>query len=271
MHTVESLIADTIRKEGSAFTNDPTDAGGPTKYGITLSTLSAAWGRACTAEDVAALTLDDVVKIYRQVFLFDTKVCHWPVQLQPLGFDLYVQHSPGGVGLIVQTVLIDAGFPVKPDHTVGSKTIAALGAALGEMGGLLIDALCDERAIYYQDIVRRRPSQAKYIDGWLKRCASFRTTKPDWLPARFAWPIGSAPDGPKAGPIKPPVARAVPIPVSRPTAEIVAAIAPLAAPLWQRVLAAIVAAITALGAGVTTGVVDHNAAAPVQQLESREP
>ena len=39
--TDDDIIDGIIRREGSTYTNDPADPGGPTKYGITLATHHA--------------------------------------------------------------------------------------------------------------------------------------------------------------------------------------------------------------------------------------
>ena len=69
MKTVDQIIADVIKREGSKYTNDPTDRGGPTKYGITLRTLQA-WRRSqgqtrkLQPHDVKILTREEAVAIY---------------------------------------------------------------------------------------------------------------------------------------------------------------------------------------------------------------
>lgn len=40
MKTIDDIISDIIRAEGTAYTNDPRDSGGPTKYGITQAALA---------------------------------------------------------------------------------------------------------------------------------------------------------------------------------------------------------------------------------------
>ena len=50
---------------GAQFTNAALDRGGPTKYGVTLATLSIARKRPCTANDVRMLGLAEAEAIYR--------------------------------------------------------------------------------------------------------------------------------------------------------------------------------------------------------------
>lgn len=67
--TVDELLDDVIRREGTRYTDRPSDRGGPTKYGITLATLRAVRGPERTADDVRALTEADARGIYRVAFV----------------------------------------------------------------------------------------------------------------------------------------------------------------------------------------------------------
>ena len=62
----DALIARVILREGGAtYTNLSADAGGPTKYGITLATLHEWRQMPVSAEDVKDLTQGEAVRIYR--------------------------------------------------------------------------------------------------------------------------------------------------------------------------------------------------------------
>ena len=52
MHSVESIAAEIVRREGG-FVNDPDDPGGATRHGVTLGTLS---GSASTSTATATWT-----------------------------------------------------------------------------------------------------------------------------------------------------------------------------------------------------------------------
>jgi|GEM_PF-4548155 len=68
MQTVLTLIDRLIDREGG-FVDHPADRGGPTKYGITLRTLSKWRGYPCSREDVEAMprSTPAVVLGYTQV------------------------------------------------------------------------------------------------------------------------------------------------------------------------------------------------------------
>src|SRR5688500_7220555 len=69
MITDQSIIDMILRHEGGRFTDDPTDAGGPTRWGITIPVLSQFLGRKATKADIIALTMDTASRIYRMLFV----------------------------------------------------------------------------------------------------------------------------------------------------------------------------------------------------------
>ena len=69
MHSVESIAAEIVRREGG-YVNDPDDPGGATNHGVTIHTMRAlgidlTGDGKVTAEDVKALTPEQAVQIYK--------------------------------------------------------------------------------------------------------------------------------------------------------------------------------------------------------------
>lgn len=65
-----------------------------------------------------------------------------------------------------------ASWPeIDEDGRIGRKTLAALDKALGERGGAgdLVRLYRVLRGMFYVELTRRRPSQEKYLRGWLRR------------------------------------------------------------------------------------------------------
>lgn len=60
---IPRIIEGVLQREGEKFTNDPNDAGGPTKWGITQKALSAYLGRPASILEVQNLSHDDAYKI----------------------------------------------------------------------------------------------------------------------------------------------------------------------------------------------------------------
>lgn len=178
--SVEQIITDVVLREGAAYTDRPTDSGGPTKYGITLRTLSAYRGRPVTAADVQVLTEAEARAIYRKRYITDP------------GFGAVLEVSPA-----IGEELIDTGvncgvaraaeflqrslnalnrngrdFPdVRVDGDAGPATIAALRAYLQRRGAqgerVLLRALNSLQGAFYIELAERRPKDEDYVYGWL--------------------------------------------------------------------------------------------------------
>lgn len=92
----ETAIGITIdRYEGSAYTNDPHDPGGPTRWGITLADARLHWKRDATADDVRTMPRAIAVNIYRQKYWARMNCDADPAGVDFVTFD-YGVHS--GVG-----------------------------------------------------------------------------------------------------------------------------------------------------------------------------
>ena len=141
------------------------DSGGPTAYGVTWATLKAAYKAGIvTHDDICKLTPEEARTIYKANY-WDKYKWHeleWPVCLCCL--DCCINH--GGFASILQRAAIDCGHSVVVDGKFGPKTFAALKACDPKM---LARAIYEQRKKYYQKIVARKPSQNKYLKGWLRR------------------------------------------------------------------------------------------------------
>lgn len=70
MQTVDAILDDLTRREGDTFSDRPADKGGPTKYGITLTTLQAYWPDVPGVEALKALTEAQARTIYAQRYVY---------------------------------------------------------------------------------------------------------------------------------------------------------------------------------------------------------
>jgi len=166
MLTADQIIDDILRREGSKYTNDPIDRGGPTKFGITLATLSFYRGRSCTAEDVQALTEAEARRIYRDVYVVRPKFDQIKDDaLRALVVDWGVNSGPGTAAKALQRA---AG--VTADGAIGPKTLAAVNAADPRK---LHDSVLSQRESFYRRLASEDPSQQRFLSGWLNRCREF--------------------------------------------------------------------------------------------------
>ena len=179
--SIDRVINDVIDREGEAYTNDPADAGGPTKFGITLNTLSRARGTTCTAADVERLTRNEAFAIYEWLYVqkpgFDRAISVSP----PLGeeiVDMGVNMGPAVATMTLQRILnaLNEGerlyHDLKVDGDLGPATLEALRANLNARGSeglvvLLRGILC-LKAARYIEITEHRPANERFVYGWLR-------------------------------------------------------------------------------------------------------
>lgn len=176
MSLVDQIIDGVIRREGG-YVDNPDDKGGPTKYGVTLATLSKYRGMHCTADDVRALKLEEAFNILTQLYVRDPN------------FDRVV-----GVDEMVGAELVDTGinmgqtvaatylqralnvlnvkgqlYPdVVVDGRLGSVTLAALRTYLTTRNrSVLLTALNCLQGARYIELCELRERNETFVYGWL--------------------------------------------------------------------------------------------------------
>ena len=163
----EAVITDIIRRESPKYTNDPLDAGGPTKYGITQATLARYRGRPVTADEVKALEEPEVRLIYRTMYVEPFSFIK-DDGLRALLADSAVLHGQRRAVQWLQKAL-----GTDSDGVLGPETRKA-GEALDEAKARYIQkATVRERVRFIANIVQSNPSQAKWLEGWLNRAMEF--------------------------------------------------------------------------------------------------
>tara|TARA_R110002020_G_scaffold120814_3_gene275140 strand:- start:2469 stop:2954 length:486 start_codon:yes stop_codon:yes gene_type:complete len=149
------IIARVIEREGgSKITNDPSDPGGLTKYGISK--------RSNPDVDIEKLTLKDAVNIYNKRYWMPSKVYHLKSSLQEMYFDMVVNMGKRRAVKILQEAINHKGNSIKVDGLIGKNTIRT-------SDSLELDRLKAFRVKYYSTLVNRKPSLLKYYYGWFKR------------------------------------------------------------------------------------------------------
>lgn len=136
--TDEQLLSDILRREGSVLTDDPTDEGGVTRFGLTLPLLSLAFGRPATRADLERMDEGMARAIYRTIY-----VEPWAFipdsALRACIVDLSVNF-----GMVGGTKFVQRHCGVKPDGRLGPvtrKAVLATDARLMRCG--LIRAAAD--------------------------------------------------------------------------------------------------------------------------------
>ena len=163
----DSIISDVIRREigGEAdggYTNDPVDTGGRTQYGISEKENPTAWldGKV-TSEEARAIYLNKYVK--------------WPKfdQIPEVYSKLQAQLIDFGVlsGPQLAIMRLQALLKVKVDGLLGPKTLMALVVMEPRS---INNRLMGERLKMFGRIVKRDPSQVRFIEGWINRALEFQ-------------------------------------------------------------------------------------------------
>ncbi|MDE1174507.1 MAG: glycosyl hydrolase 108 family protein [Parvibaculaceae bacterium] len=165
--TDEDIIDGIIDHEGSAYTNRSADRGGPTRFGITQSTL-AKW-RKCpvTPAEVASLSEGEARQIYESIYITEpgfSKIADDAVRVQAIDFG--VNSGPGNAVKSLQGLL-----GLACDGVLGPKTQSAVNA-FPDQARLNIN-LAKARLKFLASIVHDSPGQAENINGWVSRAISF--------------------------------------------------------------------------------------------------
>ena len=145
-----------FRWEGG-YSNDPADPGGETKYGISK--------KAYPNLDIANLTRLQAKTIYEKDY-WKSSYCHLlPYPLSLAVFDYAVNAGPPRAVKALQKVV-----GASPDGLWGPETLLKINEALRSVGTPRLSVhLCSERSNFYIDVVAKKPSQIKFLKGWLRR------------------------------------------------------------------------------------------------------
>lgn len=148
------------------YTDSPADRGGPTKGGITLSTLRAWRGTTVTVADLKALQQPEAERIYQRLFIeaprFD-KIVDELLRFQLV--DSGVLSGPERATTWLQTA---AG--VIADGALGPKTLAVVNVSSAHWLALRVAAA---RIRFLGRLIERERVQAVYAAGWMARATTF--------------------------------------------------------------------------------------------------
>lgn len=153
---LEAAITLIFGSEGG-YSNNPADPGGPTKYGITQSTLTHWRGTKVAEADVRALTLPEAAEIIRAQYAFHVHFDELPAGLDYAMLDYAVNSGPAQANKTLQRVL-----GVAQDGIMGAKT---LDASQRQPDSVLVRNLCDARMTF----LRGLRNWKTFGDGWTNR------------------------------------------------------------------------------------------------------
>lgn len=172
----DSIINEIIRKEGG-YVNHPNDKGGPTKYGITIDTLSNWRGKTCKIADVQNLTVEEAKLIYAKRYISLPRFDQLPASLQDQVIDIGVNSGTGTATIL----LIRACLKVNPEVVIretsvlSPKEIAYVKETVADVGSSKVNnTLVDARLRYLAKITAKKPTNVEFLQGWVDRALSFR-------------------------------------------------------------------------------------------------
>lgn len=173
MAKIQNYIPFLFKCEGLKFVDVPNDRGGATKMGVTLST----WRKIgydkdkdgdIDVEDLKLITKEDVINKVLKPYCWNK----WKaddINNQSIA-NLLVDWlwTSGKWGIIYPQQILN----VKPDGIVGKITLDAINNNKDKKN--LFNQLWNRRLKHFQDIVKKDPSQKKFLRGWTNRLQDLR-------------------------------------------------------------------------------------------------
>lgn len=159
------------RKTG--FSDDPNDLGGATMIGVTLATYEAY----CRRKGLKEPTVNMLKNISYDSWMDIVKTMYWDnwkadaIANQSIAnflVDFFWNSGFNGIK-VPQRVM-----GLKDDGIVGPNTLHAVNSVNQEE---LFYKLVAGRKYYIEDIIKKRPANAKFGNGWMNRINSFKFNK----------------------------------------------------------------------------------------------
>ena len=151
------------------YANVKGDKGGPTNRGITLATYQSVYGKAKTAADLKKLTDEQWEYIFRKLFW---EKC-WGDQITNQSVANLLVDFAWHSGVATAVKRLQQVIGAEDDGVIGPKTITAMNR-YAKGWWVMFDQLKVKRISYLNGIVKKNPSQQKFLKGWLNRVANIR-------------------------------------------------------------------------------------------------
>lgn len=168
----ETAHAHVCKWEGF-YSDDPDDAGGATKYGVSLKFLQGLGTEGditgdgiVDKQDVLAITPDIQKQLFKYNFWDNMDLDTWPPRIAMCFYD-----SAVNAGTRQTIKLLQRALGVADDGVCGQATKAAVASADDLATALL---MCDKRDAFYNSIASKGNNQ-KFLKGWLNRVEACRS------------------------------------------------------------------------------------------------
>ena len=169
-----------IFKNEGGYSDHPNDKGGKTNLGITTATLKSAVANKITnITDVRELTRDVAENIYFQMYWTPSKAEIMKSPIDLIQFDVAVNSGVKNANKLLQRAInkcLNTNILVV-DGIIGKNTLKYLDkvSTTNEQAIKFSHVFLDIRAVFYDEIIARNPSQKVFRNGWMNRIKNLRT------------------------------------------------------------------------------------------------
>lgn len=164
MAKAELLKPFILRWEGG-FVDDPLDRGGATNKGITIGTFRNFYGKDATVEQLKNITDEQWLHIFKSGYWDKWKAD----DIENQSIANIVVDWAWGSGAATSIKQVQKILGVSVDGIVGDDTLTAINIA-GQRS--LFVKIHNKRIEFVENIVKRDPSQARFLKGWKNRINS---------------------------------------------------------------------------------------------------
>lgn len=173
-----------LHHEGG-WSDDPEDRGGATNFGISIRYLQARGDLDgdglpdgdldgdgdVDVDDILATDRDDAIGLYKTGFWVPNRCDQIKSELVAIKiFDMAVNMGSSQAWKLVQRAANKLGSQLTVDGRVGPNTISAVNS-YHRVDYDLVNIIRERQANFYETIIERNPSQAKFRLGWRRRAA----------------------------------------------------------------------------------------------------
>ena len=155
-------IFDYLLKVEGGYSNDKYDAGGKTKYGITEEDARDFGYKG----DMQDLTKDFAKNIYLKKYYLGNKLDKVVNDKVALSVCDFIVNGGAWGAKKAQAALNELGFDLRVDGILGEKSLAALNEVDENK---FLEKYHDLQRRYYRVLAANKPSQKKFLTGWLNR------------------------------------------------------------------------------------------------------
>lgn len=170
-----------FKNEGSVYTNDPDDSGGPTKYGITKKTYEKFYGIEVDASEIEAITPAIAKQIYAAHYWAPMRCGEIKsLALAVAFFDCSVLYGVGTTRNLIRRALSLCGAPIKLEGKVDEEVLGFINLMEGGTQRiLLMNTFYGLILKRIAAVIQENPKNEKYRNGWNNRAGRLLTLLDD--------------------------------------------------------------------------------------------